>query len=230
MHYYRCQNVYITATSSERIIDTLDFFPHNSPMPQMSSSDRILMAAQDMTDALKHPHPDAPFATIRDDTITALATLSEIFTRKFTKPETNNVPPSPQKTASNTRQRPELQPVITSQIKNYHQPRTQTNSNQTFENVQQPPSVVTPATARAAPPRQVQARPHQLSPWTPYRDFLNLGGANCAIAFGKNNWTKTHMVNCVIHPSTGKEMKYKDLMKDPDLGPSFEIGLSNELG
>jgi hypothetical protein len=59
---------------------------------------------------------------------------------------------------------------------------------------------------------------------------LDLGGANCAIAFGENHWTKTHMMNSVIHPSTGKEIKYKDLMKDPDLGPSFEIGLSNELG
>jgi hypothetical protein len=41
------------------------------------------MAAQDMTDALKHPHSDFPLATIGDETITALATLSEIFTRKF---------------------------------------------------------------------------------------------------------------------------------------------------
>jgi hypothetical protein len=38
------------------------------------------------------------------------------------------------------------------------------------------------------------------------------------------------MMNSVIHPITGKEMQYKDLMKDPDLGPLFEIGLSNELG
>jgi hypothetical protein len=37
-------------------------------------------------------------------------------------------------------------------------------------------------------------------------------------------------MNYVIHPRTGNEMQYKDLMKDPDLGPSFEIGLSNELG
>jgi hypothetical protein len=198
-------------------------------MPQMSSSDRILMAAQDMTDALKNPHPDAPFATIGDDTITALETLSEIFTRKFTKPEANNVPPSPQKTAYNMRQRPEQQPVKTSPIKHYHQPIPQPNSNQTFENVQQPPRVVTPATARAAPPR-VQARPHQLSPRNLSRDFLDLGGANCAIAFGENHWTKTIMMNSIVHPSTGKEMQYKSLMKDPDLGPSFEIGLSNELG
>jgi hypothetical protein len=88
--------------------------------------------------------------------------------------------------------------------------------------VQQPPRVVTPATSRAASPR-VQARPHQLSPKTLSREFLDLGGANCAIAFGEKHWTKTHMMNSVIHPSTGKEMQYKDLMKDPDLGPLFEI-------
>jgi hypothetical protein len=36
MNHYRCQNVYITATASKRIVDTLEFFPHNSPMPKMS--------------------------------------------------------------------------------------------------------------------------------------------------------------------------------------------------
>jgi hypothetical protein len=47
---------------------------------------------------------------------------------------------------------------------------------------------------------------------------------------GDNHWTKTPMMNSVIHPVTGKEMQYKDLMKDPIFGPLFEIGLSNELG
>jgi hypothetical protein len=37
-------------------------------------------------------------------------------------------------------------------------------------------------------------------------------------------------MNSVIHPVTGKEMQYKDLMKDPELGPLFEIGLGIELG
>jgi hypothetical protein len=57
-----------------------------------------------------------------------------------------------------------------------------------------------------------------------------MGGANCAIALGENHWTKTQMMNLVIHPVTGREMQYKDLMKDPELGPLFEIGLGNELG
>jgi hypothetical protein len=104
MKHYRCQNVYITETASERIVNTLDFPPHNSPMPQISSTYRIQMAAQDMTDALKHPHPEVTFVTIGDDTIPALATLAEIFTRKFKKLEATNGPPAPQKTAANRRQ------------------------------------------------------------------------------------------------------------------------------
>jgi hypothetical protein len=57
-----------------------------------------------------------------------------------------------------------------------------------------------------------------------------MGGANCAIAFGENHWTKTPILNSVIHPVTGKEIQYTDPMKDPELGPLFEIGLGNELG
>jgi hypothetical protein len=43
MHHYRCQNVYISTTASERIVDTLELFTHNYQMPQLSSTDRLLM-------------------------------------------------------------------------------------------------------------------------------------------------------------------------------------------
>jgi hypothetical protein len=33
MHHYRCQNVYISTTASECIVDTLELFPHNYHMP-----------------------------------------------------------------------------------------------------------------------------------------------------------------------------------------------------
>jgi hypothetical protein len=64
MHHYLCQNVYISTTASERIVDTFEFFPHNYQMPQLSSTDRLLMAAKDMTDALQNPHPEVPFASV----------------------------------------------------------------------------------------------------------------------------------------------------------------------
>jgi hypothetical protein len=41
-------------------------------MPQLSFMDRLIMAANNMADALKHPHPDVPFNTVGDDTTSAL--------------------------------------------------------------------------------------------------------------------------------------------------------------
>jgi hypothetical protein len=53
MHHYSCQNVYISATASERIVDTLKFSPHDFPMPQFSSTYKLIMAANDMSNTLK---------------------------------------------------------------------------------------------------------------------------------------------------------------------------------
>jgi hypothetical protein len=83
MHHYRCQNVYVSAMASECIVDTLEFFPHNHPMPQLSSTDKLIVATKDMTDALQNPHPEVPFAHVIDDTISALADLASIFKLKL---------------------------------------------------------------------------------------------------------------------------------------------------
>jgi hypothetical protein len=83
MHHYRCQNVYIPTTASEHIVDTLEFFPHNYQMPQLSSTDRLLMEAKDITDALRNPHPEVPFASVGDDTIAAPMDLAAIFKLKL---------------------------------------------------------------------------------------------------------------------------------------------------
>jgi hypothetical protein len=101
MYHYSFQNGYISSTASEQIVDKLDFFPHNSPMPQLSSSDMLLVAANEMTNALKHPHPEVPFAQVRDDTITALAQLAAIFKNKFQKPTAPELIQAPLKAAEN---------------------------------------------------------------------------------------------------------------------------------
>jgi hypothetical protein len=62
---------------------TLEFFPHNYQMPQLSSTDRLLMAAKYMRDAFQNPHPDVPFAIVGDDTVKALADLAAIFKLKL---------------------------------------------------------------------------------------------------------------------------------------------------
>jgi hypothetical protein len=111
MHHYRCQNVYISATASEHILDTLEFFPYNSPMPQLSSTDKLIMAANDTTNALKTHHPDVPFVHVGDDTIAALPQLAEIFKNKFRKLKSPELYPSPIKAAKIKRS-----PVLTQPI------------------------------------------------------------------------------------------------------------------
>jgi hypothetical protein len=83
MHHYWCQNVYISTTARDRIVDTLELCPHNYQMPQLSSTERLLMAAKDMTDVFRNPHPDVPFANVGDDTIQALTDLAAIFKLKL---------------------------------------------------------------------------------------------------------------------------------------------------
>jgi hypothetical protein len=88
MNHYRCQNVYISATASERTMDTLEFFPHNSPIPQLSSTDRLIIGANDMTNALKNTHPKVPFAKVGDDTIEA-HTTGGYFQKQISKSQTS---------------------------------------------------------------------------------------------------------------------------------------------
>jgi hypothetical protein len=83
--------------ASERILDTLEFFPHNYQMPQISFTDRLIMAAKDMTDALHNPHPEVPFARVGDNTISALAELAAIFKLKLREtpsPTHQDAPPT----------------------------------------------------------------------------------------------------------------------------------------
>jgi hypothetical protein len=177
MHHYRCQNVYISATASERIVDTLEFFPHNYQMPQLSSTDRLIMAAKDMTDALQNPHPELPFTRFGDDTILALTDLAAIFKLKLRQTPS----PTPRAAHLKDTQRPCLaessNPILDSPMPISRQTRSQTIiQTQDISNAPLPPRVVTPRTLSPSPPR-VPTRSQRLSPqnlsqndfykWTP---------------------------------------------------------------
>jgi hypothetical protein len=164
MHHYRCQNVYISTTASERIVDTLEFFPHNYQMPHLLSTDRLLLAAKDMTDALQNPHPEFPFASVGDDTIAALTDLAAIFKLKLRQTPS----PATQAAPATVVQRPSLAPS-SNQILNSPMPITRQTRSQTtihthdIPNVPLPPRVVTPGTLRQSPPR-VPTSSQRLSP------------------------------------------------------------------
>jgi hypothetical protein len=231
MHHYRYQNVYISTTASESIVDTLEFFPHNYQMPQLSSTDRLLMATKDMMDALQNPHPEVPFARVGDDTILALADLAAIFKLKL--PQTPS--PTPQSVPPTVFQRPCLDEssnqILTSPMPLSRQTRSQTIIHtQYIPNAPLPLRVVTPRTLRPSPPR-VPTRSQRLSPRNlSQNDFCVMDTAHMAIALGDNHWSRQHQANAVIHPATGKEMECMALMKDPQLQPLWTRGFGNECG
>jgi hypothetical protein len=164
MHHYQCQNVYISATASERIVDTLEIFPHNYQIPQLSSTDRLLMAAKDMKDALQNPHPDVPFASVGDDTISALADLAAIFKLKLRQTPS----PTPQAVPPTVFQRPCLaessNQILNSPMPLLRQMRSQrTIHTQDITNAPLLLREVTPRTLNLSP-RRVPTRSHNLSP------------------------------------------------------------------
>jgi hypothetical protein len=200
-------------------------------MPQLSSTDRLLMAAKDMTDSLQNPHPEVPFASVRDDTILALADLSAIFKLKLLQ----TTSPAPQAVPPQVSQHPILA-TSSNQLLNTPMPITRQTRSQTtihtqdFPNVPLSPRVVTTRTLRPSPPT-VPTRSGRLSPRNLSQDdFCGMDTANMAIALGNNLWSQQHQANAVSHPVTGKEMKYAALMKDPHLLPLWTQGFGNECG
>jgi hypothetical protein len=231
MHHYRCQNVYIPATVSELIVDALEFCPHKSPMPQLSSTDILIMAAKDMANALKHPHPEVPFSHVGDGTITALTQLAEIFKNNFQKPKSPELTHSPTKAVENKRPIALTQPLLTSPMQHQYQTRSQIPIlTTTTSNTLLLPRVFTPMTGRAASPR-VPARTQNLSPRNLSQDnFWSMETSNMAIALVTNHWSQQQFANAVVHPFTGKQMEYMALMNDPDLQLLWKRGFSNEAG
>jgi hypothetical protein len=231
MHHYRCQNVYISATASERIVDTVEFFPHNYQIPQLSSTDRLIMAAKDITDALQNPHPEVPFAHVGDDTSSALTELAEIFKLKLRKNQPPTLPAAPPRINPRTCLAESSTPILASPMPPPRQTISQTTIHaRDITNAPLLPRVVTPMTCNPSPPRvptcSQNLSPHNLS----QHDFCGMDTSHMAIALRNHHWSQQHHANAVIHPITGKEMEYMTLMQDPRLQPLWKRGFGKECG
>jgi hypothetical protein len=163
------------------------------------------MAAKEMSNALKNPHPEVPFAHIGNDTIVALTKLAEIFKNKFQKVQTQGLPNAPAKAVEHTIPAELSHPILASPVHQQCQTRSQTifNTKKT-NNAPLLPRVVTPMTSRPAPPR-VPMRSQNLSPRNLLQDdFWDMETANMAIALGNHHWSQQHHANAFVHPVTGK--------------------------
>jgi hypothetical protein len=198
-------------------------------MPQLSSTNTLIMAANDMSNALKHPHHEVPLLHIGDDTIGALTKLAEIFKNRFQKVKTQGLPNVPATASDHTIPSNLSHPILASPMQLQTRSQAIINTKNTT-NTPLPPRVVTPMTTRPAPP-WVPRRSQNISPRNLSKDnFWDMETANMAIALGNRHWSQKHHANAVVNPVTGKEMEYTDLMKDPNLQPLWKRGFGNEVG
>ena len=60
-HHYRNYQCCIPGTKSIRVSNTVEFFPHHTPLPATSSSDKIVLVLQDLLEMIQHPSPPTTF-------------------------------------------------------------------------------------------------------------------------------------------------------------------------
>jgi hypothetical protein len=93
LEHYRCYTVYITKTRSNRIVETVDFFPHKFTLPFPLSNELATQAAADLTHALLNPQPAGPFFQVGDEQVIALKRLANIFVSVIPKNANNKLAP-----------------------------------------------------------------------------------------------------------------------------------------
>jgi hypothetical protein len=129
MHHYRCQNVYISATASERIVDTLECFPSQFTNATIVFHRHIDHGRQWHDQCITNPRPDVAFAHVGDATIAALTQLAEIFKNKFQKLKSPELSPSPIKANENKRPPALTQPILSSPQQHRYQTMSQKTTN-----------------------------------------------------------------------------------------------------
>jgi hypothetical protein len=197
-------------------------------MPQLSSTNRLIMAAKDMMDALQNPHKKVPFAHVVEDTISALSELATIFKLKLRQTPPPTLPAALPTVKQRTCLAESSNPLLASPMPLLRQTRSQTTIHaQDITNAPLLPRVVTPKNSNPSPPR-VPTRSQNLSPRNlSQNDLCGMYTSHMAIALGNNHWSQHHLANAIIHPVTGREMEYMALMKDPRLQPLWKQGFGN---
>ena len=79
LHHYQCYRVWVPHTHTERIVDTISFFPKAVPLPELTHKDAAIQAAWELTHALQQPRFRGPLAQFHDNHLTSLRELSKIF-------------------------------------------------------------------------------------------------------------------------------------------------------
>ena len=247
--HYRCHRVYIPRTRAKRIAKTVDFSPHDCPVPSSISTSAATAAARALAEVLLHP-TTTPFATLGDDKFAAIQALSRIFSNVTAIPPTAPAPMAP-RPAPPVAVQPDLStpsPRVSTLPPTALYPRV-TIVSPVVTPYKPPPHPVSPATIRSAPctrgpsPAQRPAiiEPNRDDPVFQSRYHLwphtCLSPSNCWQAGTQPRYVaafsqlpqQEEQANVVIDPSSGQALEYWYLIRGPD-GATRVKALVNNLG
>jgi hypothetical protein len=216
--HYRCYRVYITKTATERVADTVEFFPHHATMPKTSTADAARDAAAALTHALLNPSPATPFAQIGDRQMAALNTLSNIFSL-IVQPA-----PAPLPRVALSKPAPLLPPLAAApRVAAVASPRVTITTPQQVLPLRPPFLPQTPQTPHIVPPNEDDPASDHSTHRYPLRSQQQ------ATIHRSANVMPMHFANSVTDPITGEVQEYRHLIKGPTKA-TWVNSFANELG
>ena len=134
LKHYRCVTCYFPKTRSTRVCETVTFFPHKIPFPQVSLRDHLKQAAQDIVTLLASP-PTSTVPSLQEGDPVRAALLDIATQLNRTENIPDNIAPAPR---VNTPTQTVLQTASLTRV-----PATLPHNNTPIRNTATPPRVVT---------------------------------------------------------------------------------------
>jgi hypothetical protein len=254
MEHYRCVHCYMPDTHSTRIADTVEYFPHQVPIPTHTTEDLIRDAVSDIIATLNNTHPAPPLLVpLQDNTRHALREIATLLDRAVpSPPPVEPIPVSPPRVqdyppaTAPPRVPVPSQPVASPRVPvssppPVAPPRVRPSSTNTtqhrFRKFPQPASreqmyfnLPLPKGLPSFPPpkvsRPVRARldPHRHDP----RHTHSRSTALAQLMATEYEAARDAHLNHIYHPVTGTKESYDSLRsQNPD---RWETSFSNEIG
>ena len=204
MDHYRCHDIYIPKTRSERVAKAVKFFPHNCPAPAADPRDNATRAAFLLAEALQRSNKMSPHLDPSQEQMKALKHLSDIFATltKSTAPNEN----AKQKNLQDPQGT--LAKITANDNNHVHVPRVNQNQPKSTNNMVPQSRVITPP----APAHVIPYENNEIDP--PTHGY---------------NLRKRPQACAVMNEKTGKLEEYGALVKGPDK-EIWERAYANDLG
>ena len=221
--HYRCCQIYIQKTQDTCICDTVEFFPTHCKMPNVTSHDAVIYAANDLITALTTPQPTNSVLSICNDQLVALQKLATIFQCSIHK----NPIADPGE--------PDIAPP--------HRPRTRRQTkalaNAAIKDIYSPTVSPTPTQPCDDPKNEDKLAPDHICDIQHSKPLIvpiikNLQPQYPTKHKGmlEDPFRLIQSANSVVDPSTGKQLEYKQLINHPDrkLRQTWQCSSANEFG